>query len=59
MKKVFESSRADMSWGHLSIDGVDEEDFRDAIWEANDRVVSDPNLIVRITIETVPKPPAP
>jgi hypothetical protein len=59
MKKVFESARADMSWGHLSIEGVDEEDFRDAIWEANDRVVSDPTLIVRITIETVPKPTAP
>lgn len=59
MKKTFEGPRADCSWGHLSIDGVDEEDFRDAIWDANDRVVANPNLLVRITIETVNRPIVP
>lgn len=61
MKKVLEGPRADFSWGHLSVDGVERatEVFGAAVWEANDRVVADPNLIVRITIEAVHRPIVP
>lgn len=58
MKKIFEGPRADFSWGHLSVDGVERatEVFGQAVWEASDRVVANPNLLVRITVETVHRP---
>jgi hypothetical protein len=58
VKKVLEGPRADFSWGHLSVDSVERatEVFGAAVWEANDRVVADPNLMVRITIEAVHRP---
>lgn len=61
MKKIFEGARADFSWGHLSVDGFERatEDFGKAVWDANDRVVVNPNLIVRITVETVMRPIVP
>lgn len=59
MKKVvLEGRRADVSWGHLSVEGIEHatEVFGQAVWDANDAAVMDPNLIVRITIETALRP---
>lgn len=61
MKRVFEGRRADVSWGHLSIEGVERatEAFGQAVWEANDAVVMDASLVVRITVEACPRPITP
>lgn len=56
MKNIFEGPRADFSWGHLSIDGIEIEQFGKAVWDANDQVVANPNLLVRITVEAVFRP---
>lgn len=57
--KIFQGRRADFSWGHLSIDDVVPEGFGKAVWDANDQVVANPNLIVRITVEAVLRPIVP
>lgn len=51
--KIFQGRRADFSWGHLSIEGIEHvtESFGKAVWDANDQVVANPNLLVRITVE--------
>lgn len=59
MKKVvLEGRRADVSWGHLSVDGIEHatEIFGKAVWDTNDAAVMDPNLIVRITVEATWRP---
>lgn len=59
MKKiVLEGRRADVSWGHLSVEGIEHatEAFGQSVWDANDAAVMDPNLIVRITIEAALRP---
>lgn len=59
--KVFQGRRADFSWGHLSVEGTEHatESFGKAVWDANDRVVANPNLIVQITVEAVLRPIVP
>lgn len=59
--KIFQGRRADFSWGHLSIEGTlhATESFGKAVWDANDQVVANPNLIVRITVEAVLRPVVP